>query len=335
MARPTLKDLAKQLGVDASLVSRVLRSDPEVRVSKAKREKIIALAAKTRYRPNHVGRSLQSKRTRIVAMVVPDITNPFYAALFRSVETVALDRGYSVILCNTDEQHSRSERLLDVLGDGHVDGWVVASARQADPNIQALAAASIPYVILNRRTDVRSVPWVGPDDFQSGVVGGRHLLERGHRRISYITAELEITSMRLRLEGFLAAAKSFACPVDDDLIVVDRLIGGDMRERVSKLLRDSSRRPTALFVSNSVHMHGVVAAIRELGLLIPQDISVIGYNPLPDAFFSGVSVPVPEMGRIGMNWLIDRVEQPNTAEILNVTLPVSFVDRGTSSRPPA
>lgn len=100
----TLKDLGRQLGVDSSLVSRALRNDPGVRISAAKRTQIVALAETLGYRPNHVARSLRSRASRVLALVVPDVTNPFYSVLFRAVEIAALAKGYTIILCNTDER---------------------------------------------------------------------------------------------------------------------------------------------------------------------------------------------------------------------------------------
>ncbi len=328
----TLKDLGKQLGVDSSLVSRVLRNDPGVRVSREKRKQIVALAEALGYRPNHIARSLRSRASRVLALVVPDVTNPFYSVLFRAVEIAALAKGYTIILCNTDEQPARFDHLLDILGDRYVDGWLVATSRQSDSYIERLQQLSAHFILINRRSDFSDVAWIGPDDLASGGLAAHHLLELGHRRIAYVTADLGIKSMRLRFDGFRAAFADHASTFDERLLVQ----GGrtDARDITAALLKAKDHeRPTAFFVSNSFALEGVWAATRDAGLRIPQDISLVAYNPMPDASFSGIRVPVEEIGRLGTERLIAMVNQSNTATS-NEVLQVSFIDLGTTAPPP-
>ena len=328
----TLKDLGRRLGVDSSLISRVLRDDPGVRVSMKKRKQIIELAATLDYRPNRTARSLKSRASRVLAFVVPDITNPFYAVLFRAVEATAIANGYTIILCNTDEQPERFDQLLDVLGDRYVDGWLVATAGRSEPYIGKLQQLGAHFLLINRRSNLPNIPWIGPDDFASGQLAARHLLGLGHRRIAYVSADLGIKAMRLRFEGFRAAFSEHSTTFDERLLL--QCSRSEARKLTTALLgADVDRRPTALFVSNSFALEGVWAATRDAGLRIPQGISLVAYNPMPDASFSGISVPIEEIARLGTERLIAMIDQTSNNDVVDELLPVTFVDLGTTAPP--
>jgi LacI family transcriptional regulator len=270
----------------------------------------------------------------VIALVVPDITNPFYSALFRAVESAALAEGYTVILCNIDEQPQRFDHLLEVFGETYVDGWLIATARDSDRYISALQRQGAELVLINRRSSFDEVDWIGPDDFAAGEMAARHLLQLGHRRIAYVTDDLAIKSMRARLSGFSAVWPEFATRFNKKWVLeCDR---SDVRHLASLILSaPASKRPTAFFVSNSVMLEGLWAAVRDAGLRIPQEVSLVAYNLTSDANFSGVVVPVAEIGRLGVERLIAKLKNPKVAsEITRWTLPVSFIDNGTTASSP-
>ena len=165
--------------VDVSLVSRVLRGDPKARISDEKREKILSIARSTNYRPNRMARSLRTRRMKILAMLTPDITNPFHSFLFRAVERTASAEGYDVILCNTDDSAARfKEGRHDPFG--RACRWASDRAAQhTDPTIDRLRKQGLPFVLINRRRDGNADPWIGPDDFRTGWLGGHHLAKLG------------------------------------------------------------------------------------------------------------------------------------------------------------
>lgn len=329
----TLTDLSSRLGVDKSLVSRVLRNDPGVRVSDRKRTEILDLAAALGYRPNRIAQSLRNRTSGVLALIVPDVTNPFYAILFRAVEEVALANGYIVLLCNAGEGSERFDQMLDVVGEGYFDGWLIASSRQSDSYIERLRRLGAHFVLINRRSDIPGIDWIGPDDRQSGELAARHLLELGHRRIGYVTADLGIKSMQLRLDGFRDALEQFSCPLDERLIVEAERT--ELRPLLAGMLAGTvCPRPTAVFVSNSFAVEPVWAAVRDAGLNIPRDISLVTYNAVSDAVFSGIAVPVAEIGRLGTEMLIGKLSEKGTASVgENRLLRVAFVDRGTTAAP--
>ena len=202
---PTLGSVAREVGVDLSLVSRVLRGDEAARVSSHMRSSIVAAAQRQGYRPNRIARSLRTGRTSILGMLTPDITNPFHSMLFRGVEATARAAGYDTLLGDTGDSPARLRAVVNALAEGHVDGLLVATAMAQDDTVDWLRTIGLPFHLINRRRDTDGDPWVGPDDFQTGYLGGEHLLKLGHRRIALLAGDTAVWNHRQRLAGFRAA----------------------------------------------------------------------------------------------------------------------------------
>src|SRR6184192_4895577 len=178
----TLKQLADRVGVHPSTISRVANNDPGLLISPATRSRIEALLRETEYRPNGIARGLKLQQTLALAVVIPDVTNPLFAALFRGVEDGASPRGYNVVLCNTDGRPERQRSHLHSLHARRVDGVILASSVLRDPSIRWLRHQHIPHVLVNRFSDDGQDAF-GSDDVLGGLVATRHLVELGHRRI--------------------------------------------------------------------------------------------------------------------------------------------------------
>src|ERR1700681_882270 len=182
----TLKELAARAEVHASTVSRVANNDPSLRIAPATRSRIEALLRETEYRPNGVARGLKLRQTLVLAVVIPDITNPLFAALFRGIEDGASPRGYNVLLCNTDGSPERQQSHLESLHARRVDGVILASSFLKDSTVRWLRHQHIPYVLVNRYSDEAHDPFVGSDDLHGGRIATAHLAERGHLRIGHL-----------------------------------------------------------------------------------------------------------------------------------------------------
>lgn len=336
----TLRDLARQVGVHPSTVSRVLSGDPAARLSQATRARILHLAAATGYRPNRLARSLKIQRTHILGMLIPDITNPFFSGLLRAVEDAAGAAGYNVILCNTDDSGARFEQHLRVLVEGHLDGLLIATARRSDPPIDGLRARGMPYVLVNRRRDDPDDSWVVSDDRHGVRLAVAHLASLGHRRIAHIAGVAGISTAAARQAAFREAMAEHGLPVDERLVVGDGGFTEAAGERgMARLLTVlAARRPTALFAANDLAALGAIAAARAAGLRVPEDLSVVGYNDIPlarqiEPRLTTVRVPLYEMGRLAAETLIRRLggrpgpdEKPE-----HVVLPVELVVRGSTA----
>src|SRR5437868_959729 len=201
----TLKELAARARVHPSTISRVANRDPKLRIAAPTRQRIEALLRETEYQPNGVARGLKLRQTLVLAVVIPDITNPFFAALFRGVEDAASPRGYNVLLCNTDGSPARQRSHLQSLHARQVDGVILASSFLKDPAVRWLRQQRIPYVLVNRYSDQAHDPFVGSDDVVGARLATAHLAALGHERIGHLAGKATVSTGVLRRRGYLAA----------------------------------------------------------------------------------------------------------------------------------
>jgi LacI family transcriptional regulator len=331
----TLAEIARQVGVDVSLVSRVLRDDAGAKLSPTKRAQILEIAKATGYRPNRLGRSLRTGRTSIIGMLTPDITNAFHAVLFRGVEAAAAAAGYDTILCNTDDSPERFKEVVSVLSEGHVDGILVATARANDETIDWLAKAGVPHLLVNRRRERDDELWIGPDDFQTGFLGASHLLGLGHRRIAFLLLDLEVGNNILRLAGIRAALEAFDCDPDQCRINTDVRDRASGKRYVRELLAlPPGKRPTAIFAPQTILGDAVVHATYQSGLRMPGDVSIIGYTAAAEPDFTCIRVPLDEIGRLATEHLIRLLNGEGHAVALpDKKVAVTLIDMGTTGPP--
>jgi LacI family transcriptional regulator len=333
----TLRELAREVGVSPSTVSRVLNRDPNVRVSATSRSRILDLAAAKGYRPNRLARSLKLQRTNVIGMLIPDITNPLFSALFRAVDEVASAAGYHVILCNTGDSGVRLQQHLEALSEGHVDGLLIATARRSDPVIETLRVRRLPYILVSRRSDSSAEAWVIPDDRRGAHLAVKHLVQLGHRRIAHIAGFMEVSRSSDRLEGYREAMDSFNL---EPLVWLTPAAGLDEAagEMGLKELLKSSTRPTAIFTANDLAAVGVIAHARQLGLAVPRDLSVIGCDDIPmskhiEPALTTVRYPFEAVGQLATGYLIRHIagEAREDESPPQIALPLELIVRQSTA----
>ena len=308
----TLKELAARLGVHPSTVSRVANGDPSLRVAAGTRDRIEALLRETAYRPNGIARSLKLRQTFVLGMIVPDVTNPFFAALYRGIEDVSLPRGYNVILCNTDDSPDRERSQLQMLAERRVDGLVLASARLRDPSIRRLRGQGVPHVLVNRFSEPDD-PFVGTDDEAGARLVTEHLIACGHRSIGHLSGRKHASTAVLRRRGYERAMAAAGLPHPGPTAESGYKEEGGVRAAMRLLDRPARQRPTAVFAVNDLAALGMYEACRRLDLRIPGDVAVAGYNDIAGASrleppLTTIQVPMHEMGATAAGILLDQVE---------------------------
>ncbi len=313
----TLKDLARLAGVHPSTVARVLNDDPQQRVSEEVRARILALAREQGYQPNHLARSLRTRRSFVVGTVIPDIANPFFAILFRGIEDAMAARGYSVIMANTDDELEREQSSIAMLRGRQVDGLLIATARREDPIINALTAGEFPFVMVNRHTDPIAGNTVVPDDYAGAIAAVEHLIELGHRRIAHIAGSDEMSTGYTRARGYRDTLERHNLAVDPDLIVHGSFRAPGGYEATRQLLA-LAQPPTAIFAVNDLAAVGALRAIEEAGLQTPGDISIVGFNDISTVLgttrlLTTVHLPLHEMGRAAAERLLAQITSGTTA----------------------
>ena len=313
-AHTTLKELSARAGVHASTISRVANDDPSLRIAPETRDRIEALLRETQYRPNGIARSLKLRQTFVLAVIVPDITNPFFASMYRGIEDAALPRGYSVVLCNTDGSPERERSQLRMLLERRVDGFVLASAYLNDANVRRLRADDVPHVLANRYSDEREDAFVGSDDQAGARLVTEHLIELGHTRVGHLSGPRMVSTSVQRLRGYQAALAGAGLASDPELMAESGYMEEGGERAAEQLLGlPQAHRPTAIFAVNDLAALGLYSAARRLRLRIPHDVAVAGYNDIADAgrlepALTTVQVPVHEMGVVAAGLLIDQVE---------------------------
>ena len=332
-ARPiTLKELAARAGVHPSTVSRVVNNDPVLRVSAETRARIEALLEETDYRPDGVARSLRLRQTFVLAMLIPDITNPLFANIFLGIEDVAGQRGYGVILANTGGTVGRERAHLRSLQARRVDGVILASVARRDPSVRWLREQGIKHVLVNRYSGERD-PFVGADDLAGGRMATRHLVGIGHRRIAHLAGSPGVSTAVQRRRGYAAALEEAGIEPDPELVVESGYLEAPGRQAMERLLA-LRRPPTAVFAVNDMAAMGAHAAALDRGLRIPQDVAIVGYNDVPLAArlappLTTLRVPVREFGRLSAEMLIEQIQSGRSVR-RRVVLQPELIVRGST-----
>ena len=308
----TLKELAVRARVHPSTISRVANHDPSLRIAQVTRQRIEALLRETEYRPNGVARGLKLRQTLVLAVVIPDITNPFFAALFRGVEDGASPRGYNVLLCNTDGSPERQRSHLLSLQSRRVDGVILASSFLKDPTVRWLRHQHIPYVLVNRFSDEDHDPFVGSDDLVGGRIATAHLVQLGHRRIGHLAGKPTVSTGVMRRRGYLAALVEGGLTPDPRL-VVESGYSEEGGARAAERLLGLQDRPTAIFAVTDMTAVGAIGVARRLGLRIPEEVAIVGYNDIPLASrmvpaLTTVHVPIHDFGSAAARLLLEQLE---------------------------
>ena len=308
----TLKELAARAKVHPSTISRIVNQDPRLRVAPATRARIEALLRETEYRPNGVARGLKLRQTLVLAVVIPDITNPFFGALFRGIEDGAGPRGYQVLLCNTDGSPDRQRAHLHSLIARRVDGVILASSFLKDPSVRWLRHQRIPYVLVNRFSEEGLDPFVGSDDLTGAKLATQHLISLGHVRIGHLAGQSTVSTGVLRRRGFQMAMTEAGLSTMPELQVESGFIEEGGIRGMEKLLA-LREPPTALFAVTDAVAVGAYGVVRRSGLRIPEDAAIVGYNDIPLAGrlipgLTTVHVPIHEFGSAAARLLLEQIE---------------------------
>ncbi len=280
--RATRKDVALRAGVSTATISYVINDGPRP-VAPQTRERILRAIEELGYYPNELARSLRINHTSTIGLVIPDLTNPFYADLARALENITFSRGYVIIVCNASREADKELRFAELLRAKQVDGVVFLPDSDSMDAIFTLIRAHIPVVVLERQ-DIPGLHCVAIDDFQGGVIATEHLLNLGHRRIAFLHQHTSHTTSQRRLEGYVTALRTANIAPDPALIVDCEATLASGAAVMGRLLIGFPD-VTAVFAHNDVIALGAMHAIHQAGLSIPDDISVIGYDNIDAAAF--------------------------------------------------
>lgn len=332
---PTIRDVAKRAGVSTMTVSRVINNSGYA--SQEARHRVEAAIAEIGYVPNSLARSLRFRRTKTLALVLTDITNPFFTTLARGVEDTASDQGFSVIFCNTDESEHKQALQLTTLVEKRVDGVLLVPARSSAQATAFLQKHSIPVVVLDRRVPGCAVDTVRCDSVAGARELTRLLLSLGHRRIAALTGPRWVSTAHERVEGCQLALADAGLDPDRLLVCYDEYTQEGGYRMAQRALRHSPR-PTACFAGNNFIAFGVYQAARDAGLRVPEDMALVAFDDVPpsfavDPFYTVVAQPAYEMGQRATQILLARISGEDSSPCQEVVLPFELIVRRSSGLP--
>jgi len=309
----TLSDVAERAGVSVSTVSRVLNDQAgNYRIKRATEEKIKAAARDLKYKANHVARGLRLNKTFTLGVLAPDISNPFFAHIIKRVQSAAHGHGYSIVVCNTDENLELEIEQVNLLHRKRVDGLVAMPVGQRHDHFQDWLQKGLSLVLVDRCFDELDAPSVCVDNFRGAYEAVDHLVKAGHTRIAMIQGLPNTYTNTARVRGYRDALSANGISVDEALIA-----GGDFRQEngyvETKLLFGLDEPPTAIFATSDLITLGVLTALAEEGLEIPKDVSLIAFDdfdfaPHLKCPLSVVWQPKEMMGELAVKLLIEQIE---------------------------
>lgn len=328
----TIKDIAKELGISASTVSRAL-SDSSL-VNERTKRKILQVAERLGYERNELARALVMGSSGAVGLILPDITNPFFSDVARGVGEIADRIGAGVILCNTDGRIDRELNYVRLMRRKRVDGLLLCSTTIEAPYLQELARARMPFILVSRLSGQSGVPYVVTDDHAGAKLAVEHLVDLGHRSIGFIGGPENVQASRDRLEAYLDVLRSNGLATRPDWKCYAGFTQAAGREAAQRML-SLPDRPTAIFAANDVTALGVLEVAEGLGLQIPADLSLVGYDDisyasLPRIQLTTVAQPAVEMGQIAANWLFEALANPEIPRLQRILSP-RLVVRSTTA----
>jgi len=311
MAPATIKDLAKELNLSASTVSRALRDHPDI--SPLTKKRVISLANKLDYHPDSIAQSLQTQKTKTIGVIVPEIKQPFFASVINGIEELAYSAGYTIIVCQSNETYDREVLYTRTLVSHRVAGLLV-SLSQTTQNLdhfKALQRRGVPIVFFDRVNDDIEASKVVVDDYNGAFAAADHLIKSGYKRIAHLAGPKNLSICKYRLKGYKDALKLGNRPYNEELVVYGGLDDTDGVVGFQKLL-SLEILPDAVFAVNDPVATGAFLTIKEHGLKIPDDIALVGFSntnvsSLLDPPLTTVEQPTYEIGKTAVQLLLAQI----------------------------
>jgi LacI family transcriptional regulator len=335
--RATLKQIASELNVSVSTVSKALNGSPEI--SEATKIKIKEYAKLRNYKPNVIGLNLKSRKTKTIGVIIPNILNPFFAKVFSGIEKAAEERGYNVLTCISNESLEKERNTLDLLSNGTIDGFILAISEEAQKagdfnHIKKIITEGTPVVMFDRVTNEVECDKVIVDDLESAIHATEHLLKTGCKRIALISSIDNLSVGKLRAKGFYEAIEKHDSKVIEELVLLSNS-PDDLDGKLSKLI--SELKPDGIFALDE---HASVSAMKmgiTLGYKIPDKLSIIGFadgvwSRRLTPSLSTVSQHGPEIGEAAAKLLIARLESPEEIKFRTVVVKTELRQRQSTKK---
>ncbi|NPV54309.1 MAG: LacI family DNA-binding transcriptional regulator [Firmicutes bacterium] len=332
--RPTMKDIARRAKVSVNTVSRALADKPEIK--EETRTRIKAIAERLGYTRNILASNLRQNSTKTVGVIVSDNANPYFARVIKGIEDVLRDRGYQMILCNTEEDPKLEKDAVKVLLEKRVDGLLIVPVEKEADHIRDLLHMKVPVVFLCRKLEGINANYVVNDDVLGGYLAARHIIDKYKERpIFFLCGPMSICNARDRLAGYRKALEEGGIYLDESHIAFENINLEAGYKNMTNILQSVSPPISVLCFSDYVAM-GAIRAIKEAGLVIPSDVAIVGYDDIEFASCLPTSLttidhPRYSIGRQGAEILVEIIEGNRSPdEFVDIILKPALIVRESS-----
>ncbi|MBB6060540.1 LacI family transcriptional regulator [Hymenobacter luteus] len=336
-AKASISDLAKQLGISVSTVSRALSNHPSI--SDATKKKVWKLAKELHYQPNHLAAGLRKGRSNLLGVIVPHIDGHFFTLVVKGIETVATKAGFNVLICQSNEDVAHERKNIETLLSAQVEGILVSLARTTRDfkHFEKVEKQGIPLVFFDRVLDGLNVSAVVLDDREGGYLSTKHLIAQGCRRIAHFGGPLHLNIYKNRRLGYLDALHEHGLPVEEELIFHCDMTVEDGVQGMQQLLA-LPHPPDAVFSASDFSVVGALQELKRQRLRVPQDVALAGFSnetftSLTEPMLTSVDQHCEQMGQSAVRLFLEmREEQDQNFAPRRIVLPPDLLVRDSSVR---
>lgn len=318
----TIRDISKLANVSIATVSRVLNGG---RVKKETKEKVVNAMKELNYTPNIIAQSLNYKKTKTIALIIPDITNPYFSELARAVEDVAKAKGYTVFLFNSDDEKQKTNEYFNIVQQKYVDGMILATKPYTN-------SWSIPVVVIDRVID-KKIDTVVVNNRKGGRIATNHLIEIGCKRIAHIRGPKVLTSIE-RCMGYLEVVSQYSW--FNESFIAEGNFELECAQKATEQLLTRNPEIDGIFAGNDLMAVGALKAIKKIGRKVPEEIAIIGFDGINlskyvEPTISTIEQPIYELGAISTNILLDKISNKSNESSFH-ELAVKLIKRESTNR---
>lgn len=333
-----INKLASILNLSVTTVSRVLNGKgKKYRISQSTSQRVIEAAKKYNYTPNRIARSLKTSKTDTIGLIIPDLSNPFFADIALSIEKELRIREYSLILCDSSDDYNVERALINLLSSYKVEGIIIAPVGTKHNHIIDKFKTGLPMVVIDRYFPNIDLPYITSDNYQGGMDAVNYLISMGHKRIACIQGIPQSQPNRERVDGYMEALNQNGIEIDES-IIIGHEFSIENGYRQTHILFSIDNPPTAIFALSNLICLGIIKAIKEIGLKIPDDLSLISFDEQPYSEYLWVPITTirqkkNEMGRLAVDVLFNYIDNkvPND-KIFNIKLKTDIIPRDSVRR---
>lgn len=334
----TMKEIAKKLGVSVSTVSRALKDSPELHPETKKR--IVEMAKSMNYQYNLLAQSLRISKSKVLGVIVPELTSHFFSSNISGIQDTTYKRGYNIMICQSNESFEQEKANVRTLVSSQVDGLLISLSRETKnyEHLMELYNREIPFIMFDRVTEEIPVSKVTVDDAHGAYLAVKHLLEQGCKKVAYFSGPEDLYISKKRKEGYLKALSEFGIPESESKIYITDLTS-EKNQEVTLAMLASNDRPDGIFAMIDPLAIDIMMALKENGVKIPEEIALAGFTNNPtsaviEPSLTTVSQPGYEMGQIAANHLLDQLDDLVPDEPKSFVLLTTLVPRNSSKKNP-